>query len=98
MGVTDSVGLARVPSGKAGGSATSSRLACIGQSQADRKGGRRPGDACTKNIHNPTAPWPKGGAEQRLKLPSLVGSASVTFPLFHGNCQGQSGAWRSELL
>lgn len=80
MGVTDSVGLARVPSGKAGGSATSSRLACIGQSQADRKGGRRPGDACTKNIYNPTAPpRPKGGTEQRL--PSLVGSASVTFPV-----------------
>ena len=72
MGVTDSVGLARVPSGKARGSATSSRLECIGQSHADRKGGRRPGDACTRNIHNPTAPWPKGGVERGLKLPSLV--------------------------
>lgn len=62
MGVTDSVGLARVPSGKAGRSATSSRLAGVRQSHAGRKGGRRPGDACARKEY-PRLHRPKGGAE-----------------------------------
>lgn len=81
MGVTDSVGLTRVPSGKAGRSATSSRLAGVGRSHTGRKGGRRPGDACARNIHNSTGQR----VELRLKLMSLVGPTAVSLPLHQEN-------------
>lgn len=60
VGVTDSVGLARVPSGKAGRSATSSRLAGVRQSHAGRKGGRRPGDACARKEYPQAKGWSGG--------------------------------------
>lgn len=95
VGVTDSVGLAGVPSGKAGSSATSSsRLAGAGQSQADRKGGRR---GCLHKAY-PQLPSSSANGQSEAKAAQPLRTNTGNIPLAPRELPGSEWSLAVQLL